>query len=79
MLTGKEVCASLHAHGAEVVARYVDGRFQGAPAITVKRHGRGEAWYVGSRLDLESLRVLARDFTRRLELTKPFPPRFPWA
>ncbi len=77
MLTGKEVCASLHANGAEVVARYVDGRFQGAPAITVRRHGRGEAWYVGSRLDLDSLRVMARDFTRRLELTKPFPAEIP--
>lgn len=38
----------LHPEGAEVVARYGQGRFAGEPAICRNRHGEGEVFYVST-------------------------------
>jgi beta-galactosidase len=47
--------------GAEPVLRYVDGPAAGGPAVTRHRLGRGQAWYVSTRLRDEHLdAVLAR-------------------
>jgi beta-galactosidase len=45
----------LHLAGAEAVASYVDGPVPGAPAVTRNRHGRGTAWYLATRLDLDGI------------------------
>nr|WP_081785189.1 beta-galactosidase [Cellulomonas sp. KRMCY2] len=45
-------------HGAQVVARYVDGPAAGQPAITRNGLGAGSAWYVSTRLDVDGLAVL---------------------
>jgi len=68
--TGKELCAILHARGAGVVATYGEGQFAGTPAITMRKHGRGEAWYIGSRLDPGSLRAIYGTFIRRLGIER---------
>jgi beta-galactosidase len=43
-------------HGAEVVARYLDGPAAGGPAITRHRSGAGTAWYVSTPLGIDELR-----------------------
>jgi beta-galactosidase len=40
---------------AEVVLRYADGPAEGEPAVTRNIYGRGQAWYVSTRLDPEGL------------------------
>ncbi|MFB7633477.1 beta-galactosidase [Streptomyces sp. NPDC056149] len=44
--------------GATAVARFVDGELAGGPAVTRHAYGRGEAWYVGTRLEPALLRAL---------------------
>ncbi|AIA04072.1 beta-galactosidase [Streptomyces noursei] len=47
--------------GAEVVARFLDGELAGQPAVTRHDHGRGTAWYVGTRLEPALMRALLDD------------------
>ncbi|MGW1597144.1 beta-galactosidase [Streptomyces sp. NPDC002343] len=44
--------------GAETVWRYADGPAAGRPAATRHRFGRGTAWYVSTRLDVQGLDAL---------------------
>ncbi|MFH9401135.1 beta-galactosidase [Streptomyces sp. NPDC017638] len=44
--------------GAETVWRYADGPAAGRPAVTRHRFGRGTAWYVSTRLDVQGLDAL---------------------
>ncbi|WP_318205059.1 beta-galactosidase [Streptomyces sp. SCL15-4] len=44
--------------GAETVWRYADGPAAGRPAVTRHRSGRGTAWYVSTRLDVQGLDAL---------------------
>ncbi len=60
-LRGSVWTEALHAEGADVEARYVDGPLAGWPAITSRRHGDGIARYVTTRLDEAALeKLLAR-------------------
>lgn len=52
---------------AEVVARYADGPAASAPAVT----RRGDAWYVGTRLDDPSLARLLRGVLAAAEVAPP--------
>ena len=45
------VCDVIHTEGAETVATYGRDFYAGAPAVTVNRFGKGEAWYVATRGD----------------------------
>ncbi|WP_223585592.1 beta-galactosidase [Microbacterium sp. OVT16B] len=47
--------------GAEIVASYVDGPAAGGPAITRRRHGGGEAWYLASQPSRDDYRRLIAD------------------
>lgn len=52
-----ELCERVHAKGAEIVARYLDGMYRGFPALTRNCYGKGEAWYLAARhveADLEA-------------------------
>ncbi|MCC3373335.1 beta-galactosidase [Cohnella sp. REN36] len=64
------LCDLIHAEGAEVVAEYGDDFYQGMPAVTVNRFGRGEAWYVATSPDAAFL----RDFLGRLAAGKGLEP-----
>ncbi|MCP2635964.1 beta-galactosidase [Microbacterium sp. HD4P20] len=46
---GRLVAESVHAVDAEVVARFTSGHAAGSPALTRRRHGAGEAWYVATQ------------------------------
>ena len=45
----RELCALIHAEGAEVLATYGDDFYAGRPALTVNAHGQGKAYYVAAR------------------------------
>lgn len=76
-LKARELCGILHATDAEVVATYDSGYFSGTPAITMRRHGQGEAWYIGPRLELDSLRAIYRPLVERLSLEKALDAELP--
>jgi beta-galactosidase len=42
------LCDLIHSEGAEIVAEYGADFYQGMPALTVNRFGKGQAWYVAS-------------------------------
>lgn len=44
----KELCALLHAKGAEVLGVYGDDFYKDKPALTVNEFGRGKAYYIGA-------------------------------
>lgn len=48
------ICDVIHAETAAVLARYKEDYYQGSPALTVNRFGKGEAYYLASRFE-ESL------------------------
>ncbi len=48
----------LRVKDAEVLARYRDDFYAGTPAVTVKNYGKGKAYYVGARIDMDSMRDL---------------------
>lgn len=50
----------VHLAGAEAVAHYAGGPLDGRPAVTRRRYGAGEAWYLSARLSDRGLaRMLA--------------------
>jgi beta-galactosidase len=48
-------CDLIHAEGAEVVATYGNQFYKNTPAITVNRHGKGNAVYIGAKTDEDFL------------------------
>ena len=47
----REICALIHAGGAEVLGTYEKDFYVGRPALTMNTHGDGQAYYVASRND----------------------------
>jgi beta-galactosidase len=58
--------------GAEVVGTYGADFYAGTAAVTRHRHGRGEAWYVGTCLDAEGLDWVLRRVLGRHGLVGPY-------
>jgi beta-galactosidase len=48
-------CDLIHEEGAEVVATYANQFYKDMPAITVKKHGKGKAVYIGAKTDEDFL------------------------
>jgi beta-galactosidase len=53
-------CDLLHLEGAKALATYAGDFFAGRPAVTRNTHGRGTAYYLGTRLDDAGLDLLLR-------------------
>lgn len=51
-------CDLLHVEGAKVIATYTNDYFAGRPAITRNEHGKGVAYYLGTRPDAAGLNTL---------------------
>ncbi len=51
-------CDLLHLEGAQALANYTGDFFAGRPAVTRHSHGRGAAYYLGTRLDAAGLDLL---------------------
>ena len=56
-------CDLLHLEGARAIASYTGDFFAGRPAVTRNQHGRGTAYYLGTRLDAAGLDHLFREVT----------------
>jgi beta-galactosidase len=50
--------------GAQVAARFTTGDLAGEPAVTRHRFGEGTAWYVGTRLDKNTMAALMAHVAR---------------
>lgn len=44
-----DFCERVHAQGAEILGRYGEDFYQGSPAVTCSRYGKGRAYYVAAR------------------------------
>ncbi len=67
--TGRLWTESIEPTGSEVVASFTDGPLPGRPAITRNRFGGGTAWYLGTALDGEHLRVLLTEIAAEAGVT----------
>lgn len=47
--TAVDTCSVIHAEGATVLAAFTSEYFAGSPALTVKAHGTGKAYYIAAR------------------------------
>ena len=54
----------------DVVARFVDGPAAGGPAVTRRRLGDGEAWYLATRLDVDALATVLEPLYDRAGLPR---------
>jgi beta-galactosidase len=64
-------CDLLHLEGATALATYTGDFFAGRPAVTRHRHGRGNAYYLGTRLDPRGLKVLFDRVVREAKVAPP--------
>ncbi len=56
---------------AEAVTTYASGPTAGSPAVTVNRHGRGQAWYVGTELDDDAFASLVDTLLGAADVVAP--------
>lgn len=54
--TAVDTCSVIHPEGSKVLATYASDYFAGTPALTVNEHGKGKAYYIASRNELNFLR-----------------------
>lgn len=66
----RDICSVISPGNARVLASYADDYFAGSPALTVNRHGRGEAYYLASRNEARFLADFYRALVSRLSLEK---------
>ncbi len=66
------LCDLLHTEGAEVLAEYGEDFYQGMPAVTVNRYGKGQAYYIGTQVEQEFLDTLYRQICSGKELAPVF-------
>jgi beta-galactosidase len=59
-------CDLIHEEGAEVVATYANQFYKDMPAITVKKHGKGQAVYIGAKTDEDFLDAFYGALTPKL-------------
>ncbi len=52
------LCERIHAEGAAVIASYTQDFYAGEPAMTVNAFGEGKAYYVGTQLQPEGIKLL---------------------
>lgn len=76
-LTVLEVSALLHAKGAEVLATYTDDFYAGTPLLTRNKAGKGQAFYIGSKLDVDSLRKIYEAIAKQVGLTRALDAEYP--
>jgi len=62
-------CDLLHLDGARALATYTGDFFAGRPAVTRNTHGRGAAYYLGTRLDEAGLDLLLERVVKEAKVT----------
>jgi beta-galactosidase len=68
-------CDLIHLEGAEALAVYSRDYFNGMPAVASHSHGKGTAFYLGTRLDVSGRDWLLEKAVRRSKLW--LPPKVP--
>ena len=63
----------LHLEGAEALTTYADGPLPGVPAVTEHRHGKGTAWYIGTRLDQDATNLLVSNVLKTTGIQPEIP------
>ncbi len=66
----RDLCALLHAEGADVLATFGRDFYAGRPALTCRTHGQGQAYYVASRNDERFLDAFYTALACRLDLPR---------
>lgn len=66
----RDVCALLHARGAEVLAEYAEDFYSGTPALTVHALGKGRAYYHAAPLGEDFLAAFYGELALKLSLPR---------
>ena len=64
-----DCCEILKVTDAQVLAEYEEDFYQGTPAITVKNHGEGNAYYVAARIPAKDMVPLLEDMLNDAGIT----------
>ncbi|HBR27842.1 MAG TPA: beta-galactosidase [Firmicutes bacterium] len=73
----KDVCDLIHLETAEALGVYREDFYAGRPALTVNRHGQGEAYYLASRNEDRFLNGFYRRLIDKMQLRQALPTELP--
>ncbi|MFD0695932.1 beta-galactosidase trimerization domain-containing protein [Paenibacillus sp. GCM10027628] len=65
-----EICELIHAENAKVLGLYTDSFYAGSPALTVNKLGRGQAYYMATRLKQDFLNVFYKEIVREAKVAR---------
>ncbi|MCI9257714.1 MAG: beta-galactosidase [Acutalibacter sp.] len=68
-----ELCALIHAKGAQVLGTYGRDFYQGEPALTVNAYGAGQAYYLAARAGADFYRDFYSGLTEKLACKRALP------
>ncbi|MDA1044220.1 MAG: beta-galactosidase [Verrucomicrobia bacterium] len=71
------VCDLIHAESAHVLATYGSDFYEGRPALTVNRFGKGQAYYMATYTDQPFLDDFYKETARRLGINRALPGALP--
>lgn len=71
--TGRLWSEDIVTEGAEAVAHFTTGEPAGRPAVTRHRFGKGTAWYLGTRLDTNTMATVVDRVVREAGVTPVLP------
>ncbi len=73
----EDFCDLIHTESAQVLAVYGDDFYQGRPALTVNRFGKGDAYYMAARTGEEFLDDFNMALIEKLSLTRTIETKLP--
>lgn len=73
----EDFCDLIHTESAQVLAVYGDDFYQGRPALTVNRFGKGDAYYMAARAGEEFLDDFYMALIEKLSLTRTIETKLP--
>lgn len=74
----KDLCALVHAEGAEVLSVYENDFYAGYPALTRNKYGEGRAYFIASENEIEFLRAFYKDLVEETKTGCGFSAEFPY-
>ncbi|GHV66512.1 beta-galactosidase [Spirochaetia bacterium] len=73
----KDFCELIHLQGAEALGSYAADFYQGRPALTVNRRGKGKAYYIAARTDDNFLDDFYAEIASEADLKPALPGSLP--
>ena len=71
------ICDLIHLEGAQALASYGQDFYRGRPALTVRRHGAGRAYYLATQVGPDTLAALCRAWIGDAGIVSPLGHRTP--